>query len=209
MVAVPTAILPTAVWRIVRGLRYFIVENAKTARAELKRIGIERPIQEIDIRELPRDPKKADLEVLPAPVVAGVSAGLLSEAGAPAVAAPGALLVRAAHVRKVRVARWWVHQVLMASGLNGQRFAFQGYLPVREPERSKSIAEMEQESRWTGCTQVFIETPYRNTSLFAALLESCRPDTLPCVASELTTGRESITTMRIEDWCPPNELRKD
>lgn len=200
----PDAILPAEVLRIARGLKYFVVENAKSARAELKRIGVEHPLQEIDIRELPREPKQADLDALLTPLVAGESAGLMSEAGAPAVADPGALLVRAAHARGIRVAPLVgpssLLLALMASGLNGQSFAFHGYLPVREPERNRRIAELERESRREGRTQIFIETPYRNAALFTALLEACRPDTLLCAASELTTERESIATRRIEAW---------
>ncbi len=200
----PDAILPAEVLRIARSLRHFIVENAKSARAELKRIGVEHPIREIDIRELPREPKQAELDALLAPLVAGGSAGLMSEAGAPAVADPGALLVRAAHAKNIRVAPLVgpssLLLALMASGLNGQSFAFHGYLPVREPERSRRIAELERESRREGRTQIFIETPYRNAALFAALLEACRPDTLLCAASELTTDRESIATMPIDAW---------
>lgn len=210
----PDAILPAEVLRIARGLKYFVVENAKSARAELKRIGVEHPLQEIDIRELPREPKQADLDALLTPLVAGESVGLMSEAGAPAVADPGALLVRAAHARGIRVTPLVgpssLLLALMASGLNGQSFAFHGYLPVREPERSWRIAQLERESRREGRTQIFIETPYRNAALFTALLEACRPDTLLCAASELTTARESIATRRIDAWrvCPAPSLEK-
>ncbi|MFA7270122.1 MAG: SAM-dependent methyltransferase [Sterolibacterium sp.] len=200
----PDAILPADVLRIARGLRYFIVENAKSARAELKRIAVKHPLQEIDIRELPREPKQTDLDALLAPLVAGESAGLMSEAGAPAVADPGALLVRAAHARGIRVAPLVgpssLLLALMASGLNGQSFAFHGYLPVREPDRSKRIVELERESRREGRTQIFIETPYRNAALLTALLEACQPDTLLCLATELTTGRESIATRQVDAW---------
>ncbi|MBI4987405.1 MAG: SAM-dependent methyltransferase [Rhodocyclales bacterium] len=200
----PDAILPAEALRIARGLCYFIVENAKSARVELKRIDVAHPIQDIDIRELPREPKQADLDALLAPLAKGESAGLMSEAGAPAVADPGAVLVRTAHTKGIRVAPLVgpssLLLALMASGLNGQSFAFHGYLPLREPERSKRIAELERESRRKGRTQIFIETPYRNAALFAALLEACRPDTLLCTASELTTEKESITTKRIDAW---------
>jgi 16S rRNA (cytidine1402-2'-O)-methyltransferase len=198
------AILPQDVLRIVRSLDYFVVENAKSARAELKRIGDIRPIRDIDIRELPRQPLQADLDALLAPLSAGKSAGLMSEAGAPAVADPGALLVNAAHVKGIRVVPLVgpssILLALMASGLNGQCFAFQGYLPVREPERSKRISELERESQRDRRTQIFIETPYRNVALFAALLQACRPETLLCIASELTTLRENIETRRIDAW---------
>jgi len=200
----PDAILPEEVQRIARSLHYFVVENAKSARVELKRIGITRPIQEIDIRELPRQPSQADLDALLAPLAAGQSAGLMSEAGAPAVADPGALLVQAAHANGIRVVPLVGPSSLllglMASGLNGQCFSFHGYLPVREPERSKRITELERQSQRERRTQIFIETPYRNAALFAALLETCRPDTRLCVASELTTSRESVATKRIDAW---------
>lgn len=200
----PDAILPEEVQRIARSLHYFVAENAKSARVELKRIGITRPIQEIDIRELPREPSQADLDALLAPLAAGQSAGLMSEAGAPAVADPGALLVQAAHANGIRVVPLVGPSSLllglMASGLNGQCFSFHGYLPVREPERCKRIIELERQSHRELRTQIFIETPYRNAALFAALLETCRPDTRLCVATELTTSRESIATKRIDTW---------
>lgn len=210
----PDAMLPAEVLRIARDLRYFIVENAKSARAELKRLGIRPPIREIVLRELPRNLRQADLDALLAPLIAGDSAGLMSEAGAPAVADPGALLVRAAHANNIHVAPLVgpssLFLALMASGLNGQNFAFHGYLPVREPERSKRIMELERESHREGCTQMFIETPYRNASLFSAFLASCRPDTLLCVATELTTQRECIATMPVSAWRanPPPSIEK-
>ncbi len=197
-------VLPAEVLRIAQDLRYFIVENAKSARAELKRLGIKPPIQEIVLRELPRNSRQADLDALLAPLIAGNSAGLMSDAGAPAVADPGALLVRAAHAKNIHVAPLVgpssLILALMASGLNGQNFAFHGYLPVREPERSKRIMELERESRREGRTQIFIETPYRNAALFSAFLASCRPETLLCVATELTTRRECIATMPVLAW---------
>lgn len=200
----PEAILPDKVLRIARGLRFFVVEDAKTARAELKRIGVTPPIREIDIRELPREPKPADFDFLLAPIDAGESVGLMSEAGVPAVADPGALLVRAAHAKGIRVVPLVgpssLLLALMASGLNGQNFAFHGYLPVRDPERSRRIAELERESRQEARTQIFIETPYRNMALFAALMQACRPDTLLCLASDLTTDRETVETRPIEKW---------
>lgn len=200
----PQSILPDDVLRIARDLRYFIVENAKTTRAELKHIGNTRPMRELDIRELPREPQPADLDVLLTPLLNGVSAGLMSEAGAPAVADPGALLVRAAHAQGIRVVPLVgpssILLALMASGLNGQRFAFQGYLPVREPDRRNRIVQLERESRRNGLTQIFIETPYRNAALFQAVLESCRPDTLLCIAVDMATPHESIATKKIEYW---------
>lgn len=198
------AVLPEDVLQTARSLRYFIVENAKSARAELKRIGLTYPIQDLDIRELPPEPGQADLDALLFPLSKGISAGLMSEAGVPAVADPGARLVRAAHEKRMRVVPLVgpssLLLALMASGLDGQRFAFHGYLPVREPGRSRRIAELERESRREQRTQIFIETPYRNAALYRALIATCRADTLLCLASALTTGEERIATKRIGDW---------
>jgi len=200
----PEAVFPTEVQIIARSLDYYIVENAKSARAELKRFGTPRPLQEIDIRELPREPTHGEIADLLSPIGAGRSAGLMSEAGVPAVADPGARLVQAAHDSGIRVVPLVgpssILLALMASGLNGQRFAFLGYLPVREPERSKRIAEVERKSLQEGSTQIFIETPYRNTALFACLLQTCRPTTRLCIATELTTNGERIESRRIETW---------
>lgn len=197
-------VFPAEVLLIARSLRYFIVENAKSARAELKHIEVDHPIQDIDIRVLPREPLQADFDALLAPLVQGCSAGLMSEAGVPAVADPGALLVRAAHASGIRVTPLVgpssLLLALMASGLNGQCFAFHGYLPLREPERGRRIAELERESRRESRTQIFIETPYRNATLFSALLLNCQPGTLLCLATELTTAMESIETKQIDVW---------
>lgn len=198
------SVIPAGVQSIAKSLRYFIVENAKSARAELKRIGVESPIQEIDIRVLPRTPKQSDLDDLLAPLASGKPAGLMSEAGVPAVADPGAMLVRAAHFKCIQVMPLVgpssILLALMASGLNGQRFAFHGYLPVREPERSIRIAELERESKKRDQTQVFIETPYRNAALFDALLQTCHSDSLLCLASDLTMPTQVIGTKTIEAW---------
>jgi 16S rRNA (cytidine1402-2'-O)-methyltransferase len=157
---------------------------------------------------MPEPLKPQDIERLLAPVLAGNDLGLMSEAGCPGVADPGALLVRRAHELgipvKPLVGPSSLLLALMASGLDGQRFAFHGYLPQREPERSKRIIELEKESRQKRQTQLFIETPYRNEALFSALLATCQPNTLLCVATDLTLASENTTTRRIADWkCRP------
>lgn len=183
---------------------HFVVENAKTARAELKRLGHPVALRELAIEVLPEQPSAADLTRLLAPIDAGHDIGVMSEAGCPGVADPGALLVRAAHAQNIKV-RPLVGPSslllgLMASGLDGQRFAFHGYLPQREPERSRRITELERESQRLRQTQLFIETPYRNAALFQALLAAGRPDTLLCVASDLTLPTESVATRSIAGW---------
>lgn len=185
-------------------LRCFVAENAKTARAELKRLGHPLPMRELAIEQLPERPTANDVDDLLAPLMAGENLGLLSEAGCPGVADPGALLVRRAHELGVRV-RPLVGPsslllALMASGLEGQRFAFHGYLPAREPERSRRIGDLEKESHRLAQTQLFIEAPYRNPALFEALLGALRPDTRLTLATNLTLADETIATRRIADW---------
>ncbi|HMM54317.1 MAG TPA: SAM-dependent methyltransferase [Candidatus Desulfobacillus sp.] len=200
----PEAVLPEDVRRIAASLRYFIAEKAKSARAELRRIGVAGPLRDLVIRELPREPGREDLAALLAPLLAGEAGGLMSEAGVPAVADPGARLVQAAHELGIRVVPLVgpssLLLALMASGLDGQRFAFHGYLPVEAAQRKQRIGELERESLREGRTQIFIETPYRNMVLFAALLETCRPGTRLCVATELTTPQERIASRRIDAW---------
>lgn len=196
--------LPPASREAACRLDHFVVENARTARAELKRLGHPRPLRELQIEQLPEQLAAADIDRLLSPLHAGHDLGLMSEAGCPAVADPGALLVRRAHelgiVVKPLVGPSSLLLGLMASGLDGQRFAFHGYLPTREPERSRRIAELEAESARQKQTQLFIETPYRNTALYDALLKSCRPATRLCLATDLGLPTENIATRRIADW---------
>ena len=191
--------LPASALQTIRTLRYFVVENAKSARAFLKDVGNDP--KEMQIEELN---EKANLRDLLKPLNEGRSAGLLSEAGCPAIADPGALLVDAAHKEGIRVVPLVgpssIVLALMASGLEGQRFAFCGYLPREAEDRKKRIRELEARSRRESETQIFIETPYRNDVLLAALLEVCSPGTLLCVASDLTLPSEQINTRKIPDW---------
>ena len=185
-------------------LTHFVAENAKTARAELKRLGHPLPLRELAIEQLPDTLTPADIERLLAPLAAGHDLGLMSEAGCPAVADPGALLVRRAHelgiTVKPLIGPSSLLLALMGSGLEGQRFAFHGYLPAREPERGRSIVALEDESARNRQTQIFIETPYRNSALFKALLANCRPKTRLCLATDLSLPGERIATRRMSDW---------
>jgi len=198
------AVLPAGVQECIRRLDYFIAENPKTARAFLKLIGPRRPLRSIAIERLDHNTPAAAIDSLLEPVLAGSDAGLMSEAGCPAIADPGALLVRRTHERGVRVVPLVgpssILLALVASGLESQRFAFRGYLPVKPQARDKSIRDLESRSRKNRETQIFIETPYRNVRLIDALLTVCRPDTLLCVAADLTLTSESVHTFRIADW---------
>lgn len=196
--------LPKETRAIACRLTRFVVENAKTARAELKRLEYPLPLREIGIEQLPERLAAGDIDRLIAPLLSGEDVGLMSEAGCPGVADPGALLVRRAHELGITV-RPLVGPsslllALMASGLEGQRFAFHGYLPAREPERSRRIAELEKDSRRLEQTQIFIETPYRNDTLFQALLAAGRMESRLCLATDLTLSTESVVTRTIGDW---------
>ena len=192
----PEESLPAPALRTIRGLKDFIVENAKSARAFLGALGM--PVRELSIKVIgeERDPLE--------PLRARRSLGLLSEAGSPAIADPGAEIVDAAHQEGFRVVPLVgpssIVLALMASGLEGQRFAFCGYLPREAGERTKRIRELEQRSRREEETEIFIETPYRNDALFAALLLSCNANSKLCVAADLTLPGESVTTRTIGEW---------
>lgn len=196
--------IPESVRRTLAGIQYFIVEHPKTARGFLKRIGTQTPLQDLALAVLDEHTRPGALEDLLSPVLAGQDAGLLSEAGCPAVADPGAQLIRLAHARGIRVVPRVgpsaILLALMASGLNGQRFAFHGYLPVDAKARAQKISELERESAARDQTQIFIEAPYRNGKLLAALVETCRPDTLLCVATDLTLPTEQVATRAVREW---------
>lgn len=196
--------LPEATREITCQLTRFVVENAKTARAELKRIGHPMPLRELVIDQIPENPTPTDWQRLLDPLLAGQDTGLLSEAGCPCVADPGTLLVRRAHELNIAVRPLIgpsaILLALMAAGLEGQRFTFHGYLPAREPERSQKIVELEKESKHRNQTQLFIEAPYRNNALLHALLTVCQPKTHLCIAFDLTLPSETITLHTIHDW---------
>jgi len=200
----PEAVIPAAVLDRARSLDFFIAENPKTARAFLKRIGVAQALRNIRIDRLDQNTKETDVTALLEPVLAGRDAGLLSEAGLPAVADPGANLVRLAHTRGVRVVPLSgpssLVLALAASGLEGQRFAFHGYLPVPEAELARALQELERQSRRLRQTQIFIETPYRNARTFAAALRALGANTLLCVATDLTASSESVTTKTVAGW---------
>lgn len=197
-------VLPSGSQETACRLRHFIVENGKTARAALKWLGHPVPIRDIGIEQLPDHLTPAEIDRLLTPLHEELDIGLMSEAGCPGVADPGALLVRRAHETGIPVKPLVGPSALllglMASGLDGQRFAFHGYLPARDPERSKRILELEKESRQKQQTQLFIETPYRNMALLEALLAACHSETLLCLATDLTLSTESVITRRTAAW---------
>ena len=197
-------VLPQHVIDITRRLRHFVVEHPKTARQFLAALKPEQQIQSLHLATLDEHTAPDDLAGLLAPLLAGNDVGILSEAGCPGIADPGADLVNLAHRNSIRIVPLVgpssILLALMASGLNGQRFTFHGYLPVEEAERNKAIAALEAESSKRNQTQLFIETPYRNDKLFGALLARCHPQTQLCVATDITLPGEQILTRSIAQW---------
>jgi 16S rRNA (cytidine1402-2'-O)-methyltransferase len=201
-------IIPEEVRALTSRLDYFVAENAKTTRAFLKLVAtrhpLAKPLQEIRIAELNVQTDASALPVLLDPLLEGKDAGLISEAGVPAVADPGANLVRLAHAQgivvKPLVGPSSLLLAVMASGLNGQSFAFNGYLPIDASDRAKRIRDLENRSRQERQTQLFIETPYRNGALLETLAGTCNGNTLLCVATDLTLSSESIRTQTATQW---------
>jgi len=200
----PEAVIPRAVLDRARLLDYIIAENPKAARAFLKRIAPTRPLQRIRVERLDHNTRASDIPAFLEPLLTGSDAGLLSEAGLPAVADPGAGLVRLAHERGVRVVPLSgpssIVLALSASGLDGQRFVFHGYLPIAEPELASTLKECERQSRKLKQTQIFIETPYRNDRTLATMLRALAPATLVCVAADLTLESEMVRTQSVAAW---------
>ncbi len=196
--------LPAASREISHRITHFIAENPKSARAFLKLAGYPRPINAASISVLDKDTPASSIPALLAPLLAGVDVALVSEAGCPAVADPGAQLVRAAHESGIPVVPLVgpsaILLALMASGLNGQNFAFHGYLPIEKTRRAWHLRDLEQRSRRDDATQIFIETPYRNDAMLQAVLAEASPQTLLCVATDITQPGEQIITRSIADW---------
>jgi 16S rRNA (cytidine1402-2'-O)-methyltransferase len=208
------SVIPQQVLQRVRTLDYFVVENPKTARAYLKQAGTPKPLQELHLATLNEHTPDEAIADLAAPLRAGQDVGVLSEAGCPGIADPGAKLVLYAHRHAIRVIPLVgpssILLALMASGLNGQSFVFHGYLPVAGVEREQALRQLEQQSRRLKQTQIFIETPYRNQKLLHGILDTCAGATLLCVAAEVTLAGEDIRTMTVAAWkkCPPQLDRR-
>jgi 16S rRNA (cytidine1402-2'-O)-methyltransferase len=200
----PEDVVPAAVLAQIRALDTFIVEDAKSARAYLAACKHPRPIRGLTLLELNEHTPDAAIPGLLDAIAAATEAGLLSEAGLPAIADPGAALVAAAHARGIAVVPHVgpssILLALMASGLEGQRFRFLGYLPADAAARRTRLAEIERDSIQGRETQVFIETPYRNDALLADVLHSCRASTRLAVAADLTSPKEWIRSDSVEAW---------
>jgi 16S rRNA (cytidine1402-2'-O)-methyltransferase len=200
----PAHVLPVRTIEEARKLAHVVVETAKPARHFLKSLLPLVPLQQISVVEIGEDPPPERCAELLAPVRAGHDVGLISDAGCPGVADPGALLVAEAHRERIAVVPLVgpssLLLALMASGLNGQHFAFHGYLPAKHHARSEAIRRLEADSQRSGYAQIFIETPYRNEALLESLLTACQPGTRLCVAADLTLPTETVVTRTIREW---------
>ncbi|MDR0660050.1 MAG: SAM-dependent methyltransferase [Prevotellaceae bacterium] len=196
--------IPHHVIEITRSLTYFIVEDVRTARRYLSKLRMPLPINELNFYELNEHTKAEDLQSLLQPLLEGNNVGLMSEAGVPAVADPGKDVVHIAHQKGIKVVPLVgpssILLAVMASGLNGQNFAFNGYLPIKEQERIQRIRLLENRSIQERQAQVFIEAPYRNTKLLEAFLASCNDTTMLCIAANLTIKSEWIQCHPITYW---------
>ena len=198
------AVLPAQTLAVIQGLRHFVAENAKTARAILKSLVAPCPIQELSIIELNKHQPQQDWNRMLAPIAQGFDVGMLSESGCPGIADPGAQLARHAHGKgiavKALVGPSSILLALMAGGLGGQQFRFNGYLPSSVAERDKALANLERSSKHLGQTELFIETPYRNSVLLQAALRVLKPDTWLSLALDLGLPTENVTTLKISQW---------
>ena len=200
----PAEVIPGPTLELLKRISTYVVEEARTVRRYLSRAGLKGHIEELRMVELNEHSTSEEVEAMLSLFDDGCDVGLISEAGLPAVADPGAALVELCHRKGIEV----VPQVgpsslmlaLMGSGLNGQSFAFRGYLPAKTDERRTAIREVEQLSGSLHQTQIFIETPYRNDSLFADLLQCLNPSTRLCIAADLTLESQTILSKSVGEW---------
>jgi 16S rRNA (cytidine1402-2'-O)-methyltransferase len=199
-----SALLPEGTLNKIRPLRHFIVENSKSARHFLKLASISTSQQDLFITEIDKHSDNIPYDQFIKPALDGFDVGLLSEAGAPAVADPGAGFILAAHRAGIKVIPLTgpssLLLALMASGLNGQSFCFHGYLPVNRDEKNQKLKQLEKDARLKNQTQLFIETPYRNNQLLKELIETLSPNIKLCIACNLTMADEYIKTQTIASW---------
>ena len=199
----PAEVLPEPVIRTACGLRRFVVEESRTARRFLSRYGLRGHIDELELHELNEHTTAAEIEAM-ASLFDDSDVGLMTEAGLPAVADPGAALVALCHRRGIEVVPFVgpssLMLALMASGLNGQNFAFRGYLPAKTDERRSALRTVEKQSASLNQTQIFIETPYRGDALLSDMIAGLAPSTRVCIAADLTLPTQTIRTMSVALW---------
>jgi 16S rRNA (cytidine1402-2'-O)-methyltransferase len=200
----PHDVLPETVKRAVDFIDFFIVENEKTARKFIKAINPEKIQANLKISTLNKYTEITEYNTMIAPCLDGLNIGLMSEAGCPGVADPGAVIVKIAHEKGIQVIPLVgpssILLAMMGSGMNGQSFAFNGYLPIDKTEKKIALKNLEKVSQDKNQSQIFIETPYRNNKLLEDILQALQPNTLLCVATDITLPTEYIKTLRVADW---------
>jgi 16S rRNA (cytidine1402-2'-O)-methyltransferase len=196
-------VIPEKVIGLTRQLRYFIVEDIRSARRFLRLIDKEFPINDSVFFELNEHTGESDITNYLEPIFNGSDIGVLSEAGLPGIADPGAGIIALAHRKRITVTPLSgpssILLALISSGLNGQNFSFNGYLPVKPAERSEKLLELEKKAG-EGYAQIFMETPYRNQKMLESIITTCHSNTLLCIAADITLPTESIRTMKISEW---------
>jgi 16S rRNA (cytidine1402-2'-O)-methyltransferase len=196
-------VIPEKAIAITKHLRHFVVEDTRSARRYLRMIDRVFPIDETVFFELNEHTGESDISHFLDPVIDGFDIGLMSEAGMPGIADPGARLISMAHRKKIKVTPLAgpssIIMALISSGMNGQNFSFNGYLPVKPADRAAKLQDLEKKAQ-EGFAQIFMETPYRNQKMLESILETCKNDSLLCIAADITLPSESIITMRISEW---------
>lgn len=197
-------VLPPDLELIISSITVFIVENIRTARRFLKKVNPAIVIDDLTFFELNQHTDKKEISRYLEPIKDGKDIGIISEAGCPGIADPGAEVVKIAHIRNIQVVPLVgpssILLALMASGMSGQNFAFNGYLPIKNPEKSAQIKMLEKRMQAEGQTQIFIETPYRNAQLLDELLKNCDPQTMLCIAVDVTLNTEFILSKPVSYW---------
>ncbi len=200
----PLEVLPLSVKKVIEKTTHYIVENEKSARRFIKKITPRKSQSDLHIYKLDKFTNEIEVQHYVDACEKGENVGLLSEAGVPAVADPGALVVQLAHSKNIRVVPLVgpssIIMALMSSGMNGQNFAFNGYLPIDKLERKRKIKQLEKLSFEKDQSQIFIETPYRNEKMLSDLLQALSPNTQLCIAADITLSTEYIRTLSVKDW---------
>jgi 16S rRNA (cytidine1402-2'-O)-methyltransferase len=196
--------MPLSVKKVVEQIEYYIVENEKSARRFIKKISPKKQQDSLKIMLLDKYAEELETNTYLDVCQQGINVGLLSEAGVPAVADPGATIVKLAHEKNIQVVPLVgpssILMAMMSSGMNGQNFAFNGYLPIDKGDRKRAVKDLEKLSQDKNQSQIFIETPYRNEKMFADLKTALSPTTYLCIAADITLPSEYIKTMMVKDW---------
>lgn len=200
----PMDVLPQTVKRAIDFIDHFIVENEKTARRFIKAVNAQKVQAELKISLLNKHTEVSEHNAMIKPCLEGINVGLMSEAGCPGVADPGAVIVKIAHEKGIQVVPLVgpssILLAMMASGMNGQSFAFNGYLPIDKSDKKSALKNFEKMSSDKNQSQIFIETPYRNNKLLEDILSALQPNTHLCIAADITLPTEYIKTLRVADW---------